>query len=272
MSDLNGIQRVRIEQALKMGLGYVLDFSNNSLRSFIAKSIELDIFDEKYNQNSSSKANRLRAFWDLESNYIVGKLIIDLLNYRKEKDTVNEVELSISDILLIDECTKTAITLKQGSIVEQLDAIQANSEDKDFVLLSRLIRESIESNQPEAALDRLHTFVVKYVRELCHRHGISFDTHEALHGIFGKYVKFIMKQGFVKSVMSERILKSAISVIDGFNEVRNSQSFAHDNPILNYGESILIFNNISNCIKFISSLEEQIASEKLEVQGDWKGF
>ena len=52
---------------------------------------------------------------------------------------------------------------------------------------------------------------------------------------------------------------------------------AHDNPILNYDESILIFNNISNAIRFIESLERKI-SEKQKMKPeqevveaiDWK--
>jgi hypothetical protein len=44
-----------------------------------------------------------------------------------------------------------------------LEALKPNSDAKDFELLSKSIKESIEKNEPEAALDRLHTFVIKYV-------------------------------------------------------------------------------------------------------------
>jgi hypothetical protein len=61
--------------------------------------------------------------------------------------------------------------------------------------------------------------------------------------------------------MSERILKYSIHVIESFNDIRNNKSFAHDNPILNYSESVLIFNNITNSIKFIESVEKKIEQE-----------
>ena len=62
--------------------------------------------------------------------------------------------------------------------------------------------------------------------------------------------------------MTERILKSSISVLEAFNGVRNNQSFAHDNTILNYHESILIFNDIANVVRFIESIEQkQIPTE-----------
>ncbi len=61
--------------------------------------------------------------------------------------------------------------------------------------------------------------------------------------------------------MSQRILKTSISNLDSFNDIRNNKSFAHDNPILNYEESILIFNNISSTIKFIEALENNFGKK-----------
>ena len=146
------------------------------------------------------------------------------------------------------------------------------SQPGDFALLAKSIRESIQKNEPETALDRLHTFVVKYVRRLCDKHGISYDKDKPLQSIFGEYVKFIKRNGIINSAMTERILKSSISVLDAFNDVRNNHSFAHDNPILNYGESMLIFGNIANLIEFIESIEGKETQEaKLEEKSseDW---
>jgi hypothetical protein len=56
-------------------------------------------------------------------------------------------------------------------------------------------------------------------------------------------VKCLKAEGRIDSEMTERILKSSISLLEAFNHVRNHQSFAHDNPVLNYEESRLIFNS-----------------------------
>jgi hypothetical protein len=69
--------------------------------------------------------------------------------------------------------------------------------------------------------------------------------------------------------MAEKILRFSINIIDAFNDVRNNKSFAHDNPILNYHESILIFNNISNTIKFIETIENKILKSKDPQEVDW---
>jgi hypothetical protein len=64
--------------------------------------------------------------------------------------------------------------------------------------------------------------------------------------------------------MTERILKSTISIFEAFNRVRNDQSLAHDNPMLNYEESILILNNVATSMRFIKSVERRIEARKSE--------
>ena len=108
----------------------------------------------------------------------------------------------------------------------------------------------------------MHTFVIKYVRELCDKYSIAYDKDTALHSLFGGYVKHLQNEKIIESEMTIRILKSSISVLEAFNHVRNNQSFAHDNTILNYNESILILNDISNVIRFIDAVERPI--DKIE--------
>lgn len=58
--------------------------------------------------------------------------------------------------------------------------------------------------------------------------------------------------------MALRILKSSISTLDAFNDVRNNRSLAHDNPILDYDEALLIFNHVASSVRFLSSIEKKI--------------
>jgi hypothetical protein len=81
MSDLTFAERRKFEQLLGMGSGYVLDFTNRTFAEFVLESTGRDIFDTRYEYASGSKANRLRAFWQKESNSHVGKLMSDMLDY-----------------------------------------------------------------------------------------------------------------------------------------------------------------------------------------------
>ena len=75
MSDLTASEKLKIERALDMRGGYVLNFSNPSFSDFFHDRVGIDIYDPKYELGSGSKANRLRAFMEKESNYLVGKFL-----------------------------------------------------------------------------------------------------------------------------------------------------------------------------------------------------
>jgi len=249
MSDLTFIDKTKIEKLLGMGSGYVLDFSNRTFAEFVVESTGKDIYDTKYEYASGSKANRLRAFWNTEPNHVVGKLIWDLLEYGRESSISNGQDS------LYKDCNRIADRLQQCTPVQEIEAISPNSGGRDFEVLAKSVRDAIERNEPEAGLDRLHTFVVKYMRVLCHKHGIGSDRKKPVHSLVGEYVKHLKQQGLIQSGMTERILKSSISTMEAFNRVRNEQSFAHDNPMLNYNESLLIFNHVASAIRFIGVLE-----------------
>lgn len=249
MSDLSFIERTRLERLFEMSGGYVLDFSNRTFAEFVVDSVGRDIYSDKYAFDSGSKANRLRAFWAEEPNHVAGKLTSDLLDYyvSGHPDSSGDPE--------VEECRRVAQRLLQGAPVEDFDNVTSGLSGRDFDVVVRAVKDAIEKNQPDAGLDRLHTFTVKYLRSVCEKRGIETDRDKALHSLFGEYVKRLRSEGLVESDMTERILKSTISTMEAFNRVRNNQSLAHDNPVLNYEESLLIFNHVCNVLRFIRELE-----------------
>lgn len=251
MSDLSNIEKKSFEKLFGMISGYVLDFSNRTFEEFILDSTGKSIYDQKYDNASGSKANRLRAFWAVEPNYVVAKLLEDLLQYTVELGIKQEEQK------LLDSCRRTVQRLAQNTAVPEIEAITPNNAEKDFVSLAKSVRESIEKNEPESGLDRLHTFVVKYMRVICQKHGITTDKDKPLHSLMGEYIKRLKEKGHIKSEMTERILKSSISTLEAFNRVRNDQSFAHDNEVLNYDESLFIFNHVASAIRFIEAIERR---------------
>jgi hypothetical protein len=190
----------------------------------------------------------------VESNQRVGQLLTDLIAY-------GEAEVFEGNEEPREACRRIASRLKASSPVEELQAITAIGE-ADFERLATQIRAAIEKNEPEAALDRLHTYVIRFFRSLCEQHEILVSKDKPLHSLVGEYLRLLRAGGHLSSEMSVRILKSSISVLEAFNDVRNNQSLAHDNPTLNYGESLLIFNNIANTIRFLRTLEDGISKAK----------
>lgn len=256
MSDLTAVEKRKLERLFQMGSGYVLDFSNNTFAEFVLDSIGRSPYEAKYD-HGGSKANRLRGIWKAEANHVVAKLIVDLADYACVVDRTQETQE------LANEVRKIAARLTQGGVVPEIDAITSLGAEKDFEVVAKEVRESIEKHRPEAGLDRLHTFVVKYVRVLCEERGIAADREKPLHSIFGEYVKHLRVSGHIRSDMADRILKSSISVFDAFNHVRNNQTLAHDNDLLDYDEALLIFNNVANVVRYLRAVETRLRQPKL---------
>jgi hypothetical protein len=71
----------------------------------------------------------------------------------------------------------------------------------------------------------------------------------------GMYIKNLRIEGELQSEMTETILKNSISILEKFNHVRNHQSFAHSNEVLNTDESWRIFKTITAIMEFINTIE-----------------
>ena len=137
MADLTYIERANIEKFLGMKSGYVMDFSDRTFREFIGEAVGLDIDNEKYHYSSNSKANRLRQFIKVESNYTFGKLLSAFCDYWLSKVHTGEID-PIDEENLYKECLIIAERLKQESIVEHIDAIQPNVDDRDFEITCKI--------------------------------------------------------------------------------------------------------------------------------------
>lgn len=268
MSDLKSSEKRKLERLFEMGSGHALDFTHRTLGEFIEEHTGRDVYAKDYpKRGSGSKAWVIRTFWEVEPNYLCGKLVAALIDHRAELLDERErrgvalldVTRQPDDDRLVEECRRVAGRLLQGGAVTEMDAIAALIPEPDFEVVAREVHEAIRRNQPEAGLDRLHTFVVKFVRSLCARRGITVTRESALHGLFGEYVKKLRTDGLIESRMTERLLKSSISTLEGLNDVRNERSLAHDNPMLNYEESLLIFNHVTATIRFVKAVEEKLA-------------
>ncbi len=106
MSTLTAIEKMKFETILKSpnGPGYILDFSDRTFDDFILSNSKKDISEEKYRRNGTSKANRLRAFWSIEPDDVVGRLLSELLEYWKAQKLIKKEVIDYHEQALYDEC------------------------------------------------------------------------------------------------------------------------------------------------------------------------
>ena len=79
MSSLTDIEKRYFESLLGMNSGYVLDYSDLTFAEFF-NSHRIQIHGAKYQKYGTSKAKKLRAFWEQEPDAIVGQVLSDLLD------------------------------------------------------------------------------------------------------------------------------------------------------------------------------------------------
>ena len=95
MSNLTAAEKRYLEEILDMGGGYVLDFSNATFEKLFAGH-GIDIYgDEKYSKNGESKAKRLRAFWEQDTDAEVARILDELLDLYEANCNVNGLEVNV---------------------------------------------------------------------------------------------------------------------------------------------------------------------------------
>ena len=242
-----------LEKFFESSPGYVLDFSNGTFSTFVCDSVGIDIYSDEYKIkvkkkfNSSSKMNILRYILRYEDPELTIKLLKDLIEY---------YELNSSYEYDFDEKSLFKAKNILNKYVADFPQINENSSDERIIDLINEINKSISEGKPIFTLDRLHTLVHNKLREICVLHNIEFDKKDRMDQLLKKYLKFLEDNYSFNSDMSKTILKQSISLLSEFNNVRNNKSYAHDNPILNFDESLLIYKSIVNTLEFISSIDD----------------
>jgi len=80
MSRLSITDKTFLEGVLKMGGGYVLDFTNSSIEQFFDE-IAVNLFDDQYAGYGTSKAQRVRGFWKVGGDEDVARSLTALSEY-----------------------------------------------------------------------------------------------------------------------------------------------------------------------------------------------
>lgn len=88
MSSLNDVEKRYFERLLGMQSGYVLDYSGPAFGEFF-KRHRVDIHGPKYQTYGTSKAKKMRAFWEQEPDTLVGAVLGEMLQAYEADCTLN---------------------------------------------------------------------------------------------------------------------------------------------------------------------------------------
>jgi len=230
-----------IDEALSMGDGYVLNFSDRTFAEFFEDEFGIIIYSDKYGYKGRSKARHVRAFIEIEDAYTVARVLRRLWDHREShthySQTPGHTAIKLGFFELLGKIEGIA-----GA--PSTDAIDRFARDETLDELIASIQRDIAANKPAPALDRLHTYCMKKFGHLLDVHAVTWERQEPLHSRVGKYVK-ALEATYQLHDASRQIIKSAIGIFEKFNHVRNNDSLAHDNDLLYHAEARYIFDSIT---------------------------
>lgn len=253
------LDRAVFEEALGMGSGYVLDFSDRTFGDFFCTEVGIDPDappgSRLFSAYGTSKAKRLRSFIASAQPNLVARALRALWEYRENsfmsgsgprEDRMKEVYFKI------------VAKFEGEEHVIDTSGIEAFEASETLQELVAAIRRDLDAARPNAGLDRLHTYCMKRFASLVVKHGGDpCGENDALHARVGKYVKALKAERNLTE-MSERIIKSSISTFEAMNDIRNNKSFAHDNETLvPMDEAKFIYDTVTALLRFLKTMDAQ---------------
>ncbi len=181
MSSLTHIEKQKLERELGMESGYVLAFSNRTFEEFFREVVGVQIYDSRFDLGSGSKANRMRAFWQVAIDEQLRLLFSGLL---EGWDIYSNAPMPDSARILIQQILTKLGGVSVDSNPQQEDDVDALEEGISKRLISRLLE--VTSLPPQK---RGYEFEI-FLKELFDAYGLSARASFRLTGeqIDGSFV------------------------------------------------------------------------------------
>lgn len=224
MSNLKASEKSKFEKLFGMSSGYVLHFSDASFGTFFG-DFDIEIHSGKYTTNGTSKANKLRTFWKVEQDHLVGQVLLEMI----ENANFDDEQKS-----LVDECKTIANRLLSGKV--NLDGLKSTAENFNLQYMTRQIKrmESSIETDPDLAIGTAKELVETCCKTILKERSVVFDEKG---DDLPKLVKTTLKElNLVPESINEsakgsdtikRILSNLSSVLQGIGELRNKYGTGH---------------------------------------------
>jgi Abortive infection C-terminus len=148
MDSLTYTEKAKLEKLFAMSSGYVIESNDTTFGHFFADEIGVDIHSQKYCSAGTSKAKKLRQFWDIEPDFLVGKALTALIKHVEENlSSFPQADPDPEKQKQIERCKKIATRLLSGKV--NLDHLKETATIFDATHLAdqiRRIEQSIESD------------------------------------------------------------------------------------------------------------------------------
>ncbi len=182
-------EKVVFERIFDRG-GYVLNFSDKTFSEFFREH-GISIDEQKYQFNGSSKMKRLRVFWEIESDALVGKVFEALMQYAEAIGKIDsddkEKAVAIIDRLLGRQTVQKNMAQGEDEFLkrdfQKIDWAKLNTEsDLRFVLDQRIaeIKIALQYNAPLSAVFLCGSTLEGLLLDIASRNMQAFNLAESV--------------------------------------------------------------------------------------------
>ena len=131
MSTLTEADKQYLQRILEMGDGYVLGFTDSTFAQFFNR-YRIDIHGPSYRTHGNSKAKKMRAFWERESDTVVAPILRELFDVSEAR---RETSGHALDDVLLQRC-RGIVARISGKVSEVQSTTAAGFLSQDFEIPS----------------------------------------------------------------------------------------------------------------------------------------
>ena len=248
-------QREVFDRIFHSGGGGVLDFSIRTMTEWFEERFGLKVFQERFQVDGGSKGKTLRGFVEVAEPHLVADVLRELWAYRIQRPDFAE-DNDEQEARLKAWLEQFAEELESASSLNLDEAVKDFSGDTSLPKLRASIAADLTAENPDVALDRVHTYCVKRYRNLLAARGQHLTNRTPLEAIFGAYGRMLRDDNAVSDIALPP-LRIQHKLFECLNNARNKRSLAHDNELLDVSEAQFIIDSVLASLGFIERLESR---------------
>ncbi|MEZ7505424.1 abortive infection family protein [Flavobacterium sp. Arc2] len=227
--------------------GYLGDFSYSTHKEFYPYFCDVDISPETYEGTTRQRFLIILEKSDAPTQAKILKGIVKKYPVDFFPEEVRQTKNKIADEI--------------GEIIKRLESAQAVGSEQLTITnetVERAIQDTkilIEKNGATSGVDRIHTALHGYLKEVCKKAGIVLTDDENLTQVFKK-----LKANHPKLQLGghrqndiDQIISSFSNTLDKLNPIRNKASLSHPNEeLLEEDEAMFVINSAQTVLNYLN--------------------